>query len=289
MTIQPAEKKSLPKKVLHKIKLGYRKLHKRKNFFSFDKRQKFVLGVVILSLGLLIAEYQFSKSGIIISVTLAACANVFLYWALHNENKENFTPTVFILPFFYSLAFGMFYFLIPTRILARLLLTGLYAVGLYSLYLSQNIFIVASIRTIQLLSGARIVSFVVALISFFFLGNIVFSLHSSFLLTILLIFGFAYPLVYHSLWTYTLSKNDLSLHGWAIGLALCLTQIAGVLWFWPSVPTVIALFLAGLFYAMLGLSHVWLERKLFRHILWEYVWVGVVVFFMLILFSSWGK
>lgn len=278
----------LPKPKLP-VKSFHKKILKKKLFMSFDKRQKFVIGVVILSFALFLAEYQFSKSGVITSIILASLANTFLYWALHNENKESFTPTIFILPFFYSLAFGLFYFLIPARIIARLLITVVYALGLYSLYLSQNIFIVASIRTIQLLSGARIVSFVIALISYFFLSNIVFSLHKPLLLTLIFMFGFSYPLVYHSLWTYTLQKNDLSTHLWALSLAACLTEVAGILWFWPSIPTVIALFLSGFFYTMLGLSHVWIEKRLFRNVLWEYVWVGVVVFFLLLLFSSWGK
>lgn len=266
-----------------------KKSHKKKQPFFIDKRQKFVLGVVILSFGLFVAEYQFETSGVIISLFLAIAANIVLYWAVHDENKENFTFTIFILPFFYSLAFGLFYFLIPARLFARMLLTSLYAFGLYSLFLSQNIFIVASIRTIQLLSGARIVSFVIALLSYFFLANIVYSLHLYLLPTMAIIFTFSYLIIYHSLWTYTLQKNDLPLALWSGGLAVSLAELSGILWFWPSIPTVISLFLSGFFYTIVGLSHVWIEKRLFRNVLWEYLWVGAAVFFILLLFSSWGK
>lgn len=276
------------------IKQIQKKIHKKRQLFQFSKRQKFVTGVVILSSLLFLAEFipqiRLSQSGIIISIGLGLLANLFLFWALFDEYKEHtVSPTVFILAFFYSLAFGLFYFLIPARIIARLLLSFVYAFGLYSLYLSQNIFVVASIRTIQLLSGARIVSFVITLISYFFLTNIVFTLHGSLTLTIILIAALTVPLVFHSLWTYTLQRIDLSLILWALGLALCLTQLGGIIWFWPSAPTVLALFLTGFFYVMVGLSHIWLEKRLFRNILWEYAWVGVIVFFMLLLFSSWGK
>jgi hypothetical protein len=74
-----------------------------------------------------------------------------------------------------------------------------------------------------------------------------------------------------------------------LAMTVLLLEAAGALWFWPSSPTVIALFLTGFFYTLVGLSHVWFERRLFKGVLWEYVWVGVVVFFVLNLFTHWGQ
>jgi hypothetical protein len=96
-------------------------------------------------------------------------------------------------------------------------------------------------------------------------------------------------LIYGSLWTYNLQKTISSIGIWVAALTACLVETAIILWFWPSSPTVIALFLAGFFYTIVGLSHVWFEKRLFKGILWEYVWVGSVTFFVLILFSPWGK
>ena len=259
--------------------------------FSIDKRQKFVLAVSILSLGLFVSEFQFGQSGIVfaIAVVLSLLTDLFLFWAIRHDLKNNFSLSLFILPLFYSLAFALFYFLIPARILFRLLLTVLYAFGLYSLYLSQNIFTVSSIRTIALLSGARIVSFVITLISYFFLTNIIFTLHLPLPVMVGLVALYTFPLIYQSLWTYALQKSPHPLTLWSGVLALCLGEASMVLWFWPSSPTVVALFLTGFFYTLVGLSHVWLEKRLFRGVLWEYVWVGVIVFFVLNLFTSWGQ
>lgn len=257
--------------------------------FSIDKRQKFVIAVILLFLGLFLAEYQFSRAGIFIAVILAFATNLFLWWAIHQDVKENKAYQIFILPFFYSLAFGLFYFLTPTAFLARLLLTAIYAFGLYSLFLSQNIFIVSSVRTIQLLSGARIVSFVIALISYFFLNNIVLTFHINIIPVILLMLMYTYLLVYHSLWTYVLQRSQQPLALWAAAITVCLVEAATIVWFWPSNPTVIALFLTGFFYTIVGLSHIWFEKRLFKGILWEYVWVGTIVFFVLIAFTQWGK
>lgn len=256
---------------------------------TLDKRKKFVIAVSALSCLLFITQFQFGASGIIFPVILAILTDLFLLWAIRSDLKGNFTIAVFILPLMYSLAFGLFYFLVPARLLSRVILTGLYAFGLYSLFLSQNIFIVGSIRTIALLSGARIVSFVVTLVSFFFLSNIVFTLHFHIIPIAVIIFLYSFPLIYQSIWSYVLQKTTQPLSLWVGALTLCLVQIASILWFWPSNPTVIALFLTGLFYTVVGLSHVWFERRLFKGVLWEYVWVGVVVFFVLLLFTSWGK
>jgi hypothetical protein len=262
---------------------------KRTFLISLDKRQKFVISVLLLSLSLFITEYQFGKSfGFYIVLVLSFLCDVLLFWAIRRDIKGNFTPNLFILPFFYSLAFGLFYFLIPARLYARIILTLLYAFGLYSLFLSQNIFTVSSIRTIQLLSGGRIVSFVITLISFFFLSNIVLTLHLFILPYILLIFVYTFALMYHSIWTYTLQKSAHSIPLWVLAMTVCMVEVAGAVWFWPSSPTVIALFLTGFFYTLIGLSHVWFERRLFKGVMWEYVWVGVVVFFVLNLFTKWG-
>lgn len=271
------------------IKQKTKKRKKILSIFSVDKRKKFVISVIFLSLSLFFAEFQFGKSGFYIVACLSVLTNVLLFWAIHHDVKENRSYQAFILPFFYSLAFGSFYFLTPTFFISRAILTVVYAFGLYSLFLSQNILVVSSMRTIALLSGARIVSFVITLISYFFLTNILFSLHVTVFLVVLIFIIYTYFLIYASLWTYNLQKTIHSVGIWVGALSVCLIETATILWFWPSSPTVIALFLAGFFYAIVGLTHVWFERRLFKGILWEYVWVGCIIFFVLILFSPWGK
>lgn len=262
----------------------------RRNFsFSIDKRQKFVIGTILLSLGLFFSEFQFGRSGLFVPLLLGILTVLTLFWAINKDIKENQSNEAFILPFFYSLSFGMFYFLTPTVFVFRLLLTAIYAFGLYSVFLSQNILAVSSIRTISLLSGARIVSFVTTLISYFFLTNIVFTLHTNIFVVIMLIIIYSSCLIYHSLWTYTLQKFSRALFNWILTLTACLIEAGILLWFWPSSPTFIALFMTGFFYSIVGLSHIWFERRLFKGIIWEYVWVGCIIFFVLVLSTQWGK
>lgn len=274
--------------ITHRLFAG-RRGGKRGTAFSIDKRQKIVISILFLSLALFITEFQFTTAGVYIAVALSLFTNLFLWWVTHQDVRENKTYQIFILPFFYSLAFGLFYFLTPTIFLSRLLLAIVYAFGLYSLFLSQNILAVSSGRTIALLSGARIVSFVITLVSFFLLTNILFTFHITIFPIILVMLVMGYLLIYHSVWAYTLQQATQPLSIWVSALTVCIVESAAILWFWPSSPTIIALFLTGFLYVIVGLSHIWFERRLFKGILWEYVWVASAVFVALLAFTSWGR
>lgn len=252
---------------------------------TIGKRQKFIVSVIILSFILFGSEQLFGKSGIYVSLGLSFLTVILIFWAVSKDLKKNFSPQIFILPFLYSLAFALFYFLVPARFITRIAMTSIYALGLYSLFLCENIFIVSSIRTIALLSSARTVSFIITILTYFFLSNVVFSLHLNVFITLFLIFGFSFPLILYSVWIHTLNKNSFSYFYWILLLTVCLAETAAMLWFWPTSPTIIALFLTCLFYILIGLSQMWLDKRLFKGVMWEYVWVAVIVFAVFIAFG----
>lgn len=257
--------------------------------FSLTKRQSFVIAVLILSFSLLVSQQTLGKSGFYVSFLISFFTDILLFFTNYKDIKENFSWNIFILPFLYSLSFALFFFLIPARLITRFILTILYAVGLYSLFLTQNIFTVAAVRTIALVSSARIVSFVITLVSYFFLTNIVYTLHLSILPTSIILFSFSFFLVLQSLWSITLEKNVQNYLLWSLGLTICLFEISLILWFWPSSPTIISLFLTGFFYTIVGLSQVWFSKRLFKGVMWEYIWVGVAVLLIVAFFTPWGR
>lgn len=228
------------------------------------------------------------KSGLIPVVVISALSDVFLYWALHRDLKENFSSQVFILPVFYTLALGLFFLLVPQRLLIKFALTAIYALGIYSIFLSQNIFTVSSIRTIALLSSARTVSFVTTLFSYFFLTDVIFALHLNIFITLFFIAVSSFAIIIHSIWTYTLDKNLKESIPWGVMLTICLSEFSLLLWLWPSTPTIISLFLTGVLYIVVGLSHLWFEKRLFKGVIWEFIWVAFVVFTVLVMFTNWG-
>lgn len=78
--------------------------------FEISKRQRFLVSVVILSFLLFLSEHLFGKSGIYTIFSLALLTDVLLFFATHKDLKGTQTLQVFILPFLYSLSFGLFYF-----------------------------------------------------------------------------------------------------------------------------------------------------------------------------------
>lgn len=255
---------------------------------SLDKRQRFILSIIVLTIGLFISEYFLGESSIIIVFILSLLTDVFLFISLKKDLHNDFSPQVFILPFLYSFSFGLFYFLVPSRLLTKIIMSSIYAIGLYSVFLSENIFTVSSVKTITLLSGARAVSSIITIISYFFLTNVLFSLHLNIFLNIILLSVFTLPLMIHSFWIYTFSKNLFSEIAWILFLMICISETAMMLWFLPSSPTLIAIFITGIFYVLVGLSQIWLERRLFQKVVFEYVWVTFIIFFILIVFTFWA-
>lgn len=254
-----------------------------------NKRQKFVLIVFFLSLGLFISEFFTGINAVLLAVFLSILTDILLYWVLKNDIRGSFFYPIFILPFFYTIAFSFFYSLIPARLLTRIAMTGIYAFGLYSLFLTQNIFAVSGIRTINLLRSARIVSFVLTIIVLFFLFNISFSLRLPFFVLPFLVFIFSFLLNFQSLWSYSLDITQIKetfLSSLLISLALM--QLSFVLTIWPVDASIYSLFLTGIFYTYSGLVHAWIERRLFKGVLWEYVWVGFLSILILLVFSKWG-
>lgn len=256
---------------------------------QLNKRQKFVLAVLILSFGVFLSEYFSGFRLLGASLLLAILTDVALLLILRKDIKDTFFWPILLLPFFFTLAFPFFYSLVPTRLISRIIITLLYSFGLYSLFLTQNIFAVSGIRTINLLRSARIVAFVLTLLVFYFLVNFIFSLRLPVLLTPLVIFPLTFLMNIQSLWTYSLDKSQIKeIAMYSFFVAFAILQLSYVLVMWPVTASVYSLFLTGIFYTYSGLCHAWLERRLFKGILWEYIWVGFISVLFLVIFSKWG-
>lgn len=261
-----------------------------KNRIELTKRGKFVVCVFILSAGMYFSELVTGNIIILLSLLLALLTIVFLYFILRADiNKKSYVFPIFILPFFYTLSFSLFYALVPSRFLTRVVLTLIFAFGAYSLLLTQNIFAISTLRTINLLRSARIVSFVITIFVLFFMFNIIFSLRLPLYITPFLVGVLSYLMSIQFLWSYSESKEggrEVFLFSGAI--ALMMTELSFGLSIWPVSAAIYAIFLTGMFYTYSGLSHAWLERRLFKGILWEYVWVGILSVLFLLIFSRWG-
>lgn len=253
------------------------------------KRQRFVLSSVILALGFFLiqfVEFEFRYPAIggltVLSFFLSA-------WSLKGGIGKNASLLALVLPAFFTGGVGLFYFLLPSTILTRIPVLILYALGIYALLLTLNIYTVAAVRTIALLRAAHAVGFLLTLVTSFFLFDFIFSLKGGFLHNGFLAGLVSYPLFLQGLWSIDL---DLSLSEevkiLAAALALVLGEIAAVLSFWPVSVAVAGLALTTIVYVGLGLGQARLQQRLFSKTVREYLLVGVIVFATMFLTARWG-
>lgn len=196
---------------------------------------------------------------------------------------------VLLLPPLYTAGVGLFYFLLPVGWLTRLPVALFYALGMYSLLLTENIFSVAAIRTIQLLRAAHAVGFLLTLVTSFFLYDTILSFRLPFWMNFLLVYLATFPLMLQGYWSVKLEEQlskKILLYAGLLGFGVA--EVALFLSFWPVTVTVGSLFLTTMLYVLLGLFQHHIDERLFIRTAYEYIFVGVVVFITVLLTTSWG-
>ena len=256
---------------------------------SLSKRQKFVLVAVILAFGLLAIQvanvgWRYQAIGVLALLTYFLSA-----WSLREGLTKIEWFTVLALPVLFTAGVGLFYFLLPTRWLARLPVALIYGLGMYVLLLTENIFSVAVIRTIQLLRAAHAVGFLLTLVAAFFLYDTFFSFRLDPWFNFLLVGIISFPLIICGLWSIDLEeKISRKIWLYSFSLSLILAEMALAFSFWPVKVATGSLFLVTAMYIVLGLAQLEFSQKLFRRSIHEYLGVGIAVLLIMLLTTHWG-
>lgn len=255
----------------------------------FGKRKRFIITSVLLSLGfvafqLLPDNYRFLSIGILGLMT------AFLFtWSLWEGLGTDMTLVSLVLPTFFTLGVGLFWFLLPANILTRIPIVILYALGIYALCLTSNIYTVAAIRTIALLRAARGVGFVLTLATLFLVFDTILSLRWPIYLNSLTISLVSLPLFLQGFWVVDLEKDfNFSIFKTSLISSLVVGEIAVALFFWPLSVVVGSLFLTVSSYLLLGLGQAQIEGRLFQRTVREYLAVGFAVFLGMFFATRWG-
>lgn len=254
----------------------------------FEKRERFGLVTLFLSFGLILtqiiwSDFRLSAVFLITFITYPAT-----FWAIREDLKGVEWITLFILPVLFTLSVSLFYFLLPVRWLTRLPTVFFYAVGMYAILLSENIFNVAANRSIQLLRAAQSVGFLITLVVLFLLVNIIFSFHLPIWQNFLIIFLIALFLFFQLFWSTTLEeKVSKKLILFSICSAVVVGEMVLAFSFWPIKTTILSLFTSAVFYTIGGIIQEYLTEKLFRGVVREYMWVTLAVFVLVILGTHW--
>ncbi|MEJ2441669.1 MAG: hypothetical protein P8Y06_01980, partial [Patescibacteria group bacterium] len=156
------------------------------------KRRRFLVTSIILSLGFiaiqLISTFKVNlfvenRFRLLTIGGLGLLTLILFSWSLKEGLRKNLTILSLVLPTFFTIGVGLFWFLLPANIFARLPAVIFYGLGIYALCLTTNIYTVAAIRTIALLRAARGVGFVLTLVTSFLIFDTILSLKASILIT----------------------------------------------------------------------------------------------------------
>lgn len=255
----------------------------------FEKRERFGVVTVILSLGLFLTQLIWFDFRFFAVFGFTILTYPVVWWGIKEDIKGIEFLTLFILPVLFSLSVSLFYFLLPVRWLTRLPTIVFYSVGIYAILLTENIYNVAANRSIQLLRAAQSVGFLMTLVVIFLFINIIFSFHLPIWENFLFISSLSALLFYQLLWSSTLQeKNSKKLIIYSLGCGLGIGETAFSFSFWPVKTTIAALFVTAVFYTVAGIVQEYFLDKLFKGVVREFMWVTIVVFFLVLLASHWS-
>jgi hypothetical protein len=264
-----------------------RKLRQKGGGSFISKREEFVIVSLLLTGGLLLtqllSDYRYPMTIILSLATYGMSAFV-----LRHDLKGVEFFTLLSLPTLFTMAVTLFYFLLPVRWITRIPVATLYIMGMYALLLTENIYNVASNRTIALLRAAHTVGFLITLVTYFLLLSTVFALRFHAIPTMLLVGGITCILTLQILWavelTQVISKKLLEI---SIAITCIFIQFSWILSFWSVKSTMKALLLTTCFYSIVGLAQQYLVERMYRKTIVEFSTVLIVVSIIFLLVTNW--
>lgn len=250
-----------------------------KRQFRMSKRRRFVM----ISLALTVALYVIQKLSVearyLAILGVAALSYGLSLWALRKDLAGIAYLTDLTMPTLYPVAVALFYFLLPQLAVTRVVVLIVFAISMYALLLTANIFAVASNRTIQLLRAARTVGFLLTVVTSALLFHVVFSLNMHFWLVGLSSILISFPVFLQGIWGYTLANRlgAQELYYSAVGSLLVLEATMAIS-FWLIEPLLASVILAMMVYVLLGIYQHEVDKRLFGKTVQEFGWFALIVF-----------
>lgn len=252
------------------------------------KRQVFVISTILLTVILLLTQVVSQDFRYAFVIFLAICTYIISAYALREDLNGVEWLTLLVLPALYSAAVALFYFLLPVRWLTRIPVAIVYALGLYALLLTENIFNVAANRTIALLRAAHSVGFLITFITYLLLSQIIFAFRLGPTFNALGIGLLSFFLIFQSLWVMELTeKASRRVLVITAVLTLVLSEFSFMVSLWPAQPLMRSLFISSLFYSLTGMTQQYVVERMYKKTVIEFLIVTVVIFVIFLATSSW--
>lgn len=259
-----------------------------KLFIRIEKRRRFIISTGFLTVLMIVSTFFSFEEASFFVIPIALFVYFFTYFSILEGISDKEWIMLFVPPLYFSLVFYLFYFFLPQRWLARAPFAVIYAVSIYALLLSQNIFNVGVEKSLQLFRAAFSVNYLFLTLTMLLGTSLLFSLRLIFLLNGVLTFIFSLPLAMHFVWSINPQEHiDRSVTKHAVVVSVILAQAVLILSFVPINPNVFALVVTALFYSLCGLLSAHLTSRLFRERIREYLFVLGFVFIIMLMTVKW--
>lgn len=255
---------------------------------SLSKRQEFVLITFVLTTVMMLTQLVSTELRYPMVLLLSVLTYILCAIALREDLKGAEWITLLTLPTLFTAAVGVFYFLLPVRWLTRLPIAALYAIGIYALLLTENIYNVAATRTIALLRAGHSVGFLLSLATYFLLVQSILAFRLYPIVNAVLVGVMTYLLTLQVLWAMELQRSiGKRIQNVTVIITLVLAEVAWVFSLWPVRTTLQAVLLTTCFYGLAGMGQQYLADRLYKRTVWEFFGVVAIVFIILILATNW--
>ena len=255
-----------------------------------SKKLRFLISSIVLSIGFVFIQFLEGKFKFPAISLLVLLTGAFSAWSFYEGLGKNMTWVSLVLPMLFTLSVGIFWFLLPANMFTRIPIVIFYAIGIYVLSSTMNIYTVSSsLRTIGLLRAARGVGFVLTLITSFLIFDAIFSIKQTIFINASLSFISSFLLLIQGYWSINLEKKlEKNILILSLTSSLIIAELVTLIYFWPVTVVVGSLFLTSGVYLLLGLGQAKLEDRLFPSITREYLTLGLIVLIGMFFATRWG-
>jgi hypothetical protein len=258
-------------------------------FLKINKRFRFVFSVLITASIILIASFFYFDNAFVFIPLLIVLVYFCTYFSILEGIQKKEWLMLFIMPLLLSITFYLFYFLFfPIRWITRIPFLILYSFSFYAILLTSNIFNVGVERSLQLYRAAFAINYFFQTVVLFGLLSVLFLLKQVFYINALATFLCVFPLCLQLLWSVKPKTTiDRKIIHYSLFVSLSISQIALILSFIPLEGPIMALFLTACYYSIGGLIYHYIDEKLFKPTIREFLFVIVVVSLILLLSIQW--
>lgn len=259
-----------------------------------NKRAKFLLLSVIQTLGFLFfiqLPYDSRIYGVLTGLALTIFSTWYGLGLIYYSDWKNRMAAV-ILPIMWFFGLAMFVSVLELQWWWNIPLLVVFAMVNYTIFLVENVFMVAvGYKTVPLYRAAFTVSVVITLFCSFLIYDVIFSYRLGFWQNMLAFLAVTPFIFIYVVWTVLIELpddgKDLPILSYILSSVWMLSQMAMILSFWPTGVFKSSLYMVSFQYLLVSLIHLSIRERLFKKSVKTLGWVLVAVIISLVVTVSW--